>query len=43
MILGDNEVSEGLWTLKPLSTGEQEKFPEPELIEFLCKQKNVSS
>jgi histidyl-tRNA synthetase len=43
LILGDNEVSEGLWTLKTLSTGEQEKFPEPELIEFLCKQKNVSS
>jgi histidyl-tRNA synthetase len=43
LILGDNEVSEGLWTLKTLSTGEQEKFPEPELIEFLCKQKNVAS
>ena len=43
LILGDDEVSEGLWTLKTLSTGEQEKFPEPDLIEFLCKQKNVSS
>jgi histidyl-tRNA synthetase len=43
LILGDNEVSEGLWTLKTLSTGEQEKFPEPDLIDFLCKQKNVSS
>jgi len=43
LILGDNEVSEGLWTLKTLSTGEQEKFPEPELIEFLRQQKNVSS
>ena len=43
LILGDNEVSEGLWTLKTLSTGEQAKFPEPDLIEFLRKQKNVSS
>jgi histidyl-tRNA synthetase len=43
LILGDNEVSEALWTLKTLSTGEQEKLPEPELIEFLRKQKNVSS
>ena len=43
LILGDNEVSEGLWTLKTLSTGEQAKFPEPELLEFLRQQKNVSS
>jgi histidyl-tRNA synthetase len=43
LILGDNEVSEALWTLKILSTGEQEKFPEPELIDFLRQQKNVSS
>jgi histidyl-tRNA synthetase len=43
LILGDNEVSEALWTLKTLSTGEQQKFPEPELIEFLRRQKNVSS
>jgi len=43
LILGDNEVSEGLWTIKTLSTGEQEKLPEPEVIDFLRKQKNVSS
>jgi histidyl-tRNA synthetase len=43
LILGDNEVSEGLWTLKTLSSGEQTKFPEPDLIEFLRQQKNVSS
>jgi histidyl-tRNA synthetase len=43
LILGDNEVSEALWTLKTLSTGEQEKFPEPDLIDFLRQQKNVSS
>jgi histidyl-tRNA synthetase len=43
LILGDNEVSEGLWTLKTLSTGEQSKLPEPEVIEFLRKPKNMSS
>jgi histidyl-tRNA synthetase len=43
LILGDNEVSEGLWTLKTLSTGEQTKFTEPDLLEFLRQQKNVSS
>jgi len=43
LILGDNEVSEGLWTIKTLSTGEQAKFPEPDLLEFLRRQKNVSS
>jgi histidyl-tRNA synthetase len=42
LILGDNEVSEALWTLKTLSTGEQEKFPEPELIDFLRNQKSQS-
>jgi len=43
LILGDNEVSEGLWTLKTLSTGEQAKFPEPELLDFVCKQRQASS
>jgi histidyl-tRNA synthetase len=43
LILGDNEVSEGLWTLKTLSTGEQAKFPEPDLLEFLRQQEKVSS
>jgi len=43
LILGDDEVSEGLWTLKTLSTGEQSKFSEPDLLEFLRQQKNVSS
>jgi len=42
LILGDNEVSEALWTLKTLSTGEQEKFPEPDLIDFLRNQKSQS-
>jgi histidyl-tRNA synthetase len=43
LILGDNEVSEGLWTLKTLSTGEQAKFPEPDLLQFLRDQKAASS
>src|SRR5258706_464397 len=38
-----NDVSEGLWTLKTLSTGEQTKFTESDLLEFLRQQKNVSS
>ena len=43
LILGDNEVSEALWTLKTLSTGEQQKLPEPALIDFLRQQQKVSS
>jgi histidyl-tRNA synthetase len=35
LILGDNEVSEGLWTLKTLADGTQQKLPEPEIIEHL--------
>jgi histidyl-tRNA synthetase len=35
LILGDNEVSEGLWTLKTLADGNQQKLPEPALIEHL--------
>jgi len=42
LILGDNEVSEGLWTLKTLSDGTQQKLPEPDLLDFLRQQKNVS-
>ena len=43
LILGDNEVSEGLWTLKTLSDGTQQKLTEPDLLQFLRQQKNVSS
>jgi histidyl-tRNA synthetase len=39
LILGDDEVSEGLWTLKTLSTGEQTKLTEPDLLQFLRTQK----
>jgi len=35
LILGENEVSEGMWTLKNLSDGAQVKLPEPELIDHL--------
>ena len=35
LILGENEVSEGMWTLKNLSDGAQIKLPEPELIDHL--------
>jgi len=43
LILGDNEVSEALWTLKTLSDGTQQKLTEADLLEFLRQQKNVSS
>jgi histidyl-tRNA synthetase len=39
LILGDNEVSEGLWTLKTLATGEQAKFTEVSLLEHLGRVK----
>jgi histidyl-tRNA synthetase len=37
LILGDNEVSEGLWTLKTLADGSQAKFTEADLLEHLKK------
>jgi len=43
LILGDNEVSEGSWTLKTLADGTQQKLTEPELLEFLRSRKNLSS
>jgi len=43
LILGDNEVSEGSWTLKTLADGTQQKFTEPELLEFLRQAKGLSS
>ncbi len=39
LILGDNEVSEGSWTLKTLADGTQQKFTEPELLDFLKSAK----
>jgi histidyl-tRNA synthetase len=43
LILGDNEVSEALWTLKTLSDGTQQKLTESDLLEFLRQQEKVSS
>jgi len=43
LILGDNEVSEGLWTLKTLADGSQAKYTEPDLLDHLRKSKAVSS
>ncbi len=37
LILGDNEVSEGLWTLKTLADGTQQKLSESDLIDYLKK------
>jgi histidyl-tRNA synthetase len=35
LILGENEVSENMWTLKNLTDGSQIKLPEPDLIAHL--------
>jgi histidyl-tRNA synthetase len=43
LILGDNEVASGEWTLKTLATGEQTKLAEAKLLEHLRKAKGVSS
>jgi len=43
LILGDNEVSSGEWTLKTLADGSQQKLTEPQLLEFLRKRRTVSS
>jgi histidyl-tRNA synthetase len=40
LILGDNEVAEGSWTLKTLADGSQEKFTEPELLDFLKRHRD---
>jgi len=38
LILGDNEVAEGDWTLKSLADGTQHKLTEPQLLDFLKQQ-----
>ncbi len=43
LILGDNEVFEGLWTLKTLADGSQAKFTEADLLEYLRKSESLSS
>jgi histidyl-tRNA synthetase len=37
LILGDNEVTSGEWTLKTLADGTQQKLTEPQLLDFLRK------
>jgi len=37
LILGDNEVTSGEWTLKMLADGTQRKLTEPQLLDFLRK------
>ena len=39
LILGDNEVSSGEWTLKTLSDGSQQKITQPQLVEFLRRSR----
>jgi len=43
LILGEDEVTTGQWTLKTLADGSQSKFTEPQLLEFLRKTRIVSS
>ncbi len=40
LILGDNEVASGEWTLKTLATGEQATFAEADLLKFLGKNRS---
>jgi histidyl-tRNA synthetase len=37
LILGDNEITSGEWTLKTLADGSQQKLTEPALLEYLRK------
>ncbi len=37
LILGDNEIQSGEWTLKNLANAEQQKLSEPALLEYLSK------
>ena len=37
LILGDNEVASGEWTLKTLADGSQQKLTEPQLLDLLRK------
>src|ERR1700751_2314214 len=43
LILGEDEVASGQWTLKMLADGTQAKFSEAELLEFLRHTRVVSS
>jgi histidyl-tRNA synthetase len=43
LILGENEISSGEWTLKTLADGSQQKLKEAALLGFLHERKKVSS
>jgi histidyl-tRNA synthetase len=43
LILGEDEVASGQWTLKTLADGSQAKYAEAELVEFLRKAKALPS
>jgi histidyl-tRNA synthetase len=40
LILGEDEVASGLWTLKTLATGTQEELDKVDMMEFLKKAKS---
>ena len=40
LILGEDEVASGLWTLKTLADGSQQKYAEAELLAFLRKARS---
>ncbi len=43
LILGDDEIATGQWTVKTLADGSQTKMSEAEFLEFLRKSKPLSS
>jgi histidyl-tRNA synthetase len=43
LILGEDEVASGQWTLKTLADGTQAKYREAELLEFLRRSRELSS
>jgi histidyl-tRNA synthetase len=42
LVLGEDEVSSGDWTLKTLADGSQKKYTESELLEYLRENKPVA-
>jgi len=43
LILGEDEVASGLWTVKTLADGSQAKYSEAELMEFLNAKKKMGN
>lgn len=41
LILGEDEVKSGQWTLKTLASGDQRKLTEADLLQFLAKQQKA--